>query len=257
MFRLSFFFFFLLNHQNLLAQEPSGSSSQTTTEESKPIFSYGFATGLSLNSKIIGKDPQNLAELDGLRFRATGLGVPLTSFAELRVVDNFSLQLEGVFRALTGIHVKNENRLWYSIFFSLSAALNAKYQFEISGGGNTYRPFVGVGGGVSFNSFRIRNSRKVGNDSYVLYDFFLNPAFMWQIFMGYKFPLGEKSFLDISFHLNRHSEAFSRRDLSGAEGVGGDFELEETAAVELSQNSTLTTKPFFTYDLRVTWGWSL
>lgn len=223
----------------------------------KVLFSLGFSSGLSYVDEIVGKNQQNNKALSELKFSQGGLGIALAPFFEIGFFDSFFIQLELLSRLATGIHVKNENRLWYSLFLFISAGLSAKYQFQISTDKFIFRPFIGGGGAFSGHGIKIRNTRETDKESYEVYDFSMLPTYMWYVFLGHRFMRSHGAFLDLSFRLSRYLYVDATRDTSGAADLGGDFEIDEKANIEISSNSSLRTKPFNVYDIFLTWGWSL
>ena len=195
--------------------------------------------------------------LQAFQFSLGGAGGAVNLFVDFRLVDNFSLQLEGMSKILTGSYLQNDYRISYSSLLSFSVFLNAKYQFEISAGESVIRPFLGVGGGIASNTFQMDSERVSDAKNLQLYGYFYRPSPIVKGFLGYKFLLGDSGFLDLALHVSYHFQAMANRDTTGSIGTAGDFEIDEKATLESSENIRLHLKPFVTSDFLITFGWWL
>ena len=207
---------------------------------------------------MIGKNLRTLEELNHLRFRFGGLGVPFGIFLDLRIFDNFSLMLDGFARAHTGAHIQNDNRIWYSYLLSFSGTAGAKYQFEIPIKSQVYRPFIGFGGGVSGSSLRIMNTRESDKESYALYEYYFQPKQVWKAFIGYKFLLASSFYMDLFFQINRFGGGDAIRNLSSADHLEGEFEIDLGVTKEMNGELVyFEIKPFITYEILLNFAWWL
>ena len=256
--RNSFFFHVLfLALAGQLYAETNSIGSTGFIKDDQSFFSFGFSVGPSVAGGLDAYDLKSGEDLDSFDFSLGGVGGAANLFLDFRLVDNFSLQLEGMSKLLTGSHLKNEQRLSYPFFLSFSGFLNAKYQFEIASGDTIIRPFLGIGGGIASNTLRISSERISDALQIQLYDFFYRPSPIVKGFLGYKFLLGDSGFLDLALHVNYHFHAMANRDTTSNIGVEGDFQIDEKAMLENSENIRINFNPFITSDFLITFGWWL
>ena len=259
--RNSFFFlsvFFLsLVLSGKLSAETDSSSSTGFIKDDKSFFSFGFSVGPSLASGLSAYDLKSEKALDSFGFSLGGVGGAANLFMDFRLVDNFSLQLEGMSKLLTGSHLKNEKSISYPLLLSFSGFVNAKYQFEIASGNTIIRPFLGIGGGIASNTLRISSERITDSKEMQVYDFFYRPSPILKGFLGYKFLLGDSGFLDLALHVSYHFHAMANRDTTPNIGTEGEFQIDDKAMLENSENIRINFNPFITSDFLITFGWWL
>lgn len=242
----------LCSSQSLLGKKNSSESYQI--QKTQSFFSMGLQTGLSFSTSIVGRNMKTLGELKHMSFPGGGFGAPFNFFLRFRVYDNLSIDLEGSAKLSTGSFRENPSRISYSMLLHTSGGLKIQYFFEIFHEGSVYRPLVGLGSGVGGNALQLQNRRESDSARYKIYDLLMTPAPYLKFFVGYKFLLGDNGYMDLSFELSRHWSAKAQKDFTEALSLDGNLEVLPAAMSEIDLHPLYESKPFYQFDILVSFG---